>query len=171
MVLHLGWKHHKAAAYQHLIFVGKASLLRSVVKWYLNYLCDFWITYDRGYALMDTRLHNDIYCPDIWHHYWHLIYLLGYPFHKVDICSIFFSLFWHLILLLTFELPNFRIPLILWTFDLENLYNLNVNVKYLLKLHDGQQNRATVMSLFIGVILNILTNNYANEHIEQDFTL
>ena len=115
MALHLGWKYHKAAAYQHLIFVGKTSLLRSVVKWYLNYLCDIWITYGRGYALMDTILHNDTYCADIWLHYWHLIYLLGYQFHLVDICTIFFSLFGHLIPLLTFELPNFRIPLILWT--------------------------------------------------------
>ena len=40
----------------------------------------------------------------------------------MDICSIFFSLFGHLISLLTFELPNCTIPLILWTFDLENLY-------------------------------------------------
>ena len=41
----------------------------------------------------------------------------------------------------------------------------------LLKLHDWQQNRATVMSLFIVVILDITTNNYANEHSEQDLTL
>ena len=81
MALHLGWKHLKAASYKHLTFVGKASLLRSAVKWYLNYLYDIWITYDRGYALMDTSLHNDICCADIWLHYWHLIYLLGYRSH------------------------------------------------------------------------------------------
>ena len=49
--------------------------------------------------------------------------------------------------------------------------NLNIVVKYLLKLHDGQQNRATVMSLLIVVILDISTNNFANEHSERDLTL
>ena len=40
---------------------------------------------------------------------------------------------------------------------LDLLRRININVKYFLKLHYGQQNHATVMSLFIVAILDIST--------------